>query len=420
MVNHYGMILFGLTYVGIALGGVPGLALDRTGVALLGAMGFLLSGILTVDQATRAIDYSTLILLFGFMLLSAQFRLGGFYSWVILLLAERRGNPAHFLGGMILVSAGLSALLSNDVMCLALTPIVMEIAQHRQWNPKPFLLALAAASNIGSAATIIGNPQNMFIGQTANLDFATFLYWCLPPSLLSLAVLYGWATWQDHLRAELTQHRSLSVTEHLNLEFSSVQPWNLYQSTKAVALTGIVISLLFTSIPWHLIILGMIGVLLLSRKLTTRQFLGLVDWPLLLLFIALFMVLEGFRQSGGIGILWEGFIQNGISLYHPVWLSVASVGLSNLVSNVPAVMLLMSDWPQGEHALVYLLALTSTYAGNLILVGSIANLIVVEQAKRFGVIISFREHAMWTGPVTIASLIIALVWWYGMRTMFEM
>ena len=411
-VNHLGLIIFLLTYIGIALGGVPGLALDRTGVALLGAMAFVLLGILTVSQATQAIDYSTLILLFGFMLLSAQFRLGGFYTRAILILAERRVEPARFLAGMILLSAGLSALLSNDVICLALAPLVVEIAVHRQWDPKPFLLALAAASNIGSAATIVGNPQNMFIGQTANLGFGSFLLWCLPPSIVSLVILYLWAKWKGHMSVA-TGLAGLERTQEGKLPLSSAQPWDRYQSTKAVMLTGVVIVLFFTSLPRHVVILGMAAVLLMSRKLTTRLFLGLVDWPLLVLFIGLFMVIEGFRQAGGLALLGASVTQNGLALYDPFVLSVMSVSLSNLVSNVPAVMLLMAEWPEGQTALAYLLALTSTYAGNLILIGSIANLIVVEQAKRFNVTISFREHFIWTGPVAFLSLIIAVLWWYG-------
>lgn len=412
--DQFGLFLFVLTYAGIALGGVPGLALDRTGVALLGAMGFVLSGILTVSQATQAIDYPTLILLFGFMLLSAQFRLGGFYSRAILSLAERRVEPANFLAGMVFLSAGLSALLSNDVICLALAPITVEIALHRHWDPKPFLFALAAASNIGSAATIVGNPQNMFIGQTANLDFGIFLLWCLPPSIMSVAVLYVWARWKGHVPAG---HSSsvLQAVGQAHLSLNSAQPWDRYQSTKAAIMTVVVVALLFTSLPRHVVILGMAAVLLLSRRLTTSSFLALVDWPLLLLFIALFMVIEGFRQSGGLSLIEGTLMQNGLTLYHPLILSLVSAGLSNFVSNVPAVMLLMAEWPEGETMLAYLLALTSTYAGNLILLGSIANLIVVEQARRFGIVISFREHLIWTGPVAVVSLIIAIFWWYAVK-----
>jgi len=404
---NIGVLIFILCYIGIGIGRLPGLALDRTGVALLGAMFLLATGVLDVAQAVHAIDFTVLILLFGLMLLSAQFRMGGFYSYLAIRAGKSETSPAKFMGLLIAISGGLSSLLSNDVICLVLAPLVIEIAQRRKWQPMPFLLALAAASNVGSAATIIGNPQNMFIGQKAGLHFGRFLLWCLPPTLINLGMLYGWAIFRGRL--DVTPDGAQAPPE-LNAPHTALT-LNRYETGKAVTLSVVLVILFLTPIPRELSVLGIASVLMLSRKFTTSQFLGLVDWPLLVLFSGLFVLIEGFRHAGGLEALM-GFLQNsGVRLFEPVPFSIISVVLSNLVSNVPAVMLLMADWPAGEDAFAYLLALTSTYAGNLILIGSIANLIVAGQAKKAGIEISFRTHFKWTGLYALFSLVIAVVWW---------
>ncbi|MBK7978282.1 MAG: anion transporter [Deltaproteobacteria bacterium] len=415
--NELGVAIFVLSYVGIALGEIPGLAIDRTGVALLGAMLLVASETLTFGQATAAIDAGTLVLLFGLMVLSAQFRLGGFYSAVAIRAARSGLGARGFLAFVIAASAVLSALLSNDVICLVMTPIVLEIVVRRGWNPLPFLLALAAAANVGSAATVIGNPQNMFIGQKAGLDFARFFLWCAPPSLASLALLFAWLARGDDLESEPAHPHARHDDADWPLDagsMASTRPFDRAQSAKAVALTIVLVALFFTRVPREVSVLGVVAVLMLSRKLTTPQFLALVDWPLLLLFIGLFVLIEGFRVSGGMVALEGLLARSGLEIHGPAVLAVASVVLSNVVSNVPAVMLLMAEWPANQPELAYLLALTSTYAGNLLLIGSIANLIVAEQARAHGTEIGFKLHARRIAPFAVVSLVIAVAWWWGM------
>lgn len=416
--NQLGVAIFVLSYVGIALGEIPGLALDRTGVALLGAMLMVATETITFGQATASIDAGTLVLLFGLMVLSAQFQLGGFYG-AVALRAARSGLAARgFLGFVIAASAVLSALVSNDVVCLVMTPLVIEIVRRRGWNPVPFLLALAAAANVGSAATVIGNPQNMFIGQKAALDFARFGLWCAPPSIASLALLYAWLARGGELESErggrpLARHDAADWPLDAG-SMASARPFDRAQSAKAVVLTVVMVALFFTRVPREVSVLGVVAVLLMSRKLTTPRFLALVDWPLLLLFIGLFVLIEGFRLSGGMAALEALLARSGLEIHRPAVLAVASVVLSNLVSNVPAVMLLMAEWPANRPELAYLLALTSTYAGNLLLIGSIANLIVAEQARAHGAEIGFALHARRIAPFAVASLAIAVAWWWGM------
>jgi Na+/H+ antiporter NhaD/arsenite permease-like protein len=401
--NITGILIFVLCYIGIALGRIPGLAIDRTGIALLGAMLMIVTGVIDIDSAISAIDYPTLIILFGLMLLSAQFRLGGFYSMVTQKIAESTLSPAKFMAVMIFLSGGLSALLSNDVICLALTPVIIQITLRRGWNPFPFLFALAASSNIGSGMTIIGNPQNMFIGQKAGLDFGLFLVWCAPPAIVSLCFLVFWG-W----KRELLTLPSAKEKPTFDAITDQDIKWDSRQSSKAIFLTFVLLILFFTPIPHAVTVLGIAAILLMSRKLITSKFMDLVDWPLLILFIGLFIVIEGLKSAGGMLLLTDSLSQAGISFYHPAFIATAGVILSNMVSNVPAVMLLMADWPEGETTLAYLLSLTSTFAGNLILIGSIANLIVAEQARRHGIIITFQNHLKWTFIPALISIFIAI------------
>jgi len=412
--DYLGIIIFAVSYVGIALGRIPGFQLDRTGVALLGAMLMILTATIEIDMAIMAIDYSTLILLFGLMILSAQFRLGGFYSLIALKSAQTFNKAQSFMGALILISASLSAVLSNDVICLALSPVVIEITRKRGWKPLPFLLALAASSNIGSAATLIGNPQNMYIAQRASLDFGDFMLWNVPPVLVSLVILFYWAV-RENLNDESSNTDIITDdTQALSLERGA--PFNSFETKKGIVVLLVMVALFFTNVPREITILGVASILLMSRTLASRRFLAYVDWSLLILFIALFILIEGFQATGGLDAAYQWLMDRNFDLYAPFTFSVISIVLSNLVSNVPAVMLLMAKMPDGIVSLQYLLSITSTLAGNLILIGSIANLIVAEQASKDDIPFSFKNHFTWTAPIAIISIILAYIWWLVMVT----
>jgi Na+/H+ antiporter NhaD/arsenite permease-like protein len=340
--------------------------------------------------------------------LSAQFRLGGFYSLLAVRSASAFREPKMFMGALILLSSVLSAIVSNDVICLAMSPIVIEITRKRNWAPLPFLLALAASSNIGSAATLIGNPQNMYIAQQANLPFGEFLLWCVPPVMVSIIFLYLWA-----IRGQLALSSSNESTTG-DLRIESALPYDHFQTMKGMFVMLVMIGLFFTNVPREITILGVASVLLMSRKLASRNFLGFVDWSLLILFIALFVLIEGIQITGGLDAAYFWLEGLGFNLYSPVLFSLVSILLSNAVSNVPAVLLLMTKMPESNMALYYLLSLMSTFAGNFILVGSIANLIVAEQANRDGISFNFKAHFYWTAPVAMVSILVAFVWWLMM------
>jgi Na+/H+ antiporter NhaD/arsenite permease-like protein len=392
------LLIFVLVYLGMILGRLPGLALDRTGIALLGALLLLASGRLTLTEAWGAVDVPTIALLFGLMVISAQFRLGGFYTRLTRRLAAADLAPPLLLAVLIAVVGLLSALLANDIVCLAMAPVLIEGCVRRQLDPKPFLLALAAAANVGSAATLIGNPQNMLIGQTLQLSFAGYLATATVPALLGLAAVW-WII------------RCATLDWWLPLEIGAVPApaFDRWQTTKGfIVLAAVVAAFLVAPWPRELVALAAAGLLLTSRRTASRAVFDLIDWQLLLLFIALFVVNHALAASGLLDQAFGALRTAGVDPEHPGTLFGLTVVLSNLVSNVPATMLLL---PAATHPLAGpILALASTLAGNLLVVGSIANIIVIDQAARLGVAISWREHLRIGVPVTVLTLAIAGGW----------
>ncbi len=395
------LTVFIVVYAGMILGEIPGLALDRSGIALLGAIVILAAGRLTLEEAVLAADAHTLALLFGLMVISAQFRLGGFYTDIVRRIAAHAAGTDRLLLLVIVAAGALSSVLANDIVCLAMTPMLIEVCARRRVNPIPFLLALACASNIGSAATLIGNPQNMLIGETLRLSFAGYLLDGGPPAVLGLGLTWLILRWQWRERWSTGE---VSLSTHVE-----PVPFDRLQTMKGtVLLVAVVGAFLFTSWPRDVIALTAAGVLLLSRRMASREMVGLVDWHLLVLFAGLFVVNEAVERAGLLDALYARLATAGIDLMQPQWLFAVTPVLSNLVSNVPAVMLLLPS-STGPHAGA-VLALASTFAGNLLIVGSIANIIVVEQARAQGVTIDWRAHARSGIPVTLTTLAVAAVW----------
>jgi len=308
-------------------------------------------------------------------------------------------SPSLFLGLLIVCAGFLSALLANDIVCLAMTPVLAESCARRRLDPVPFLLALACAANVGSAATLIGNPQNMLIGQTLTLSFVGYLLDAGVPVLLGLVTV--WLVINRHSRGNWTRETSVPAIE--------APPFNAWQTGKgALVLTLLVGFFLFTRLPREILALAAAGWLLSSRRMSSSRILGLVDWHLLVLFCGLFVVNHVLAASGSLDRIMVVVRSAGINISEPAWLFGITVVLSNLVSNVPATMLLL---PAATHPMAgSILALASTLAGNLIVVGSIANIIVIEQAKTLGIRITWKDHARVGIPVTLISLTFAAAW----------
>lgn len=399
------VIVFTVVYLGMILGGLPLVQLDRTGVALLGAIALVVLGDVGLEEAGRSIHAPTLILLFAFMVISAQLRLGGFYSFVTWRLAALPLAPPLLLGALIAVAAALAAVFSNDIICLAAAPVLVDACLTRRLDPVPYLLALACAANIGSALTLIGNPQIMLIGGALHLSFGGYLREAAVPVLLSLAVT--WALIVLQVRGRWGCPASLPAARPApERREEGAGRFDRWQTTKGLTVAALLVAA-FLAAPWprELAALAGAGLLLLSRRLHSRHMLGLVDWELLVLFVGLFVVNRAFEQTGLTAEAVRRLAEAGINLERPGPLFVTTFLLSNVVSNVPAVMLLL---PLATHPMAGpLLAIASTFAGNLLIVGSIANIIVVDAAARRGVRIDWHRHARVGVPVTLATLAIS-------------
>jgi Na+/H+ antiporter NhaD/arsenite permease-like protein len=395
-------IVFAVVYLGMILGALPFLRLDRTGIALLGAIALVGLGALSAEQAAMSVHLPTILLLFSFMVLSAQMRLGGFYTWVTLRIAALPLGPRALLGATMLAVAALSAVFSNDVICLAIAPVLADACLRRGIDPVPYLIGLACAANIGSAATLIGNPQNMLIGQVLALPFAGYLLEAIVPVLLSLAAAWAIIAWQ----IEESPSAHVPVLDRREDGYAAFDRW---QTAKGLAVAAaLMLVFLFTSWPREVAALAGAGVLLMSSRLHSNKMLGLVDWQLLVLFIGLFVVNHAFQETGLAARALELVAEAGAPLTEPGPLFAAAFVLSNIVSNVPAVMLLLPAATEPFSG--PMLAIVSTLAGNLVIVGSIANIIVVDAARRRGIEIDWRRHAATGVPVTLVSLAIAAAW----------
>jgi Na+/H+ antiporter NhaD/arsenite permease-like protein len=396
--------IFALVYLGMLVGGIPGSKVDRTGVALLGAILMMVVGEVTPERAVEYLDVPTLALLFSMMVLSAQLRLGGFYAAVVRRFGMAEHSPRALLAIVILVAAVLAAVFTNDVVALAIAPVLLAICRVRGLRPLPFLLALACATNVGSAATLIGNPQNILIGQALRLHFARYALIALLPTVLGLAVIWGVIYLLDRDALQVPGG-TLGAAPPTPVETAG-PTFDAWQAGKGLVLAGtLLVVFFFTPLPRHVVALAAAAVVLLSKQFHTREMLGLVDWELLVLFGGLFVVNGAFLDSGLMADAERWLAAQGMDARNPAVLFLIAPLLSITVSNVPAVMLLL---PLAVHPIAGpALALSSTLAGNALIVGSIANIIVVEQAARGGVAISWRDHARVGLPVTVLTLVVA-------------
>lgn len=397
------LIVFAAVYLGMALGRWPGLRIDRTGIALLGAIVLYVSGRISGGEALAAIDFPTLFILFGLMILSAQFAASGFYDWCAAGIAGY-GRPLPLLALVVSVAGLLSAVLANDVVVFAMTPLLCRGLLARGLDPRPYLIALAGAANAGSAATMIGNPQNILIAQLGRLDFWHFVGICGVPAVLALICVFMvvWLVWQRRWWLAPASANAQVVPR--------LRRWQLGKGM----LAALVLLILFATPLSHVSgVLAVAGALLVSRGLSSRDMLGMVDWHLLVLFAALFVVTKALASTGLPAQTVAALAHAGWTVDRPELLAPLTLLGSNTIGNVPAVMLLLAIWPRLEPHTLYALAIFSTLAGNLLLLGSMANLIVVERAREAGVRLGFADHARCGIPITLLSCGLAAVWLYG-------
>jgi Na+/H+ antiporter NhaD/arsenite permease-like protein len=396
-------ILFALTYVGMALGRVPGSRVDRTGIAMIAAVVLVAAGAVPGGEIAAAIHFPTLLLLAGLMILSARVGAAGFYDAAAAWIARQAGRPRRLLALTIAIGGVLSAFLVNDIVVFAMTPLLCTGLAARKLDARPFLFGLAAASNAGSAATLIGNPQNIMIGQVGGLGFWSYFAAAIVPSLLGLAISFACIAWlwRGSLQAEV------AATPIPAPQFDR-------RATGVCGLALLALLALFTTpLPREISALLVAACLIVSRKFVTRQLLDEIDLPLLILFAGLFVVNDAFARTGLAeqamrGLEGAGLLPDRVSLLSPL-----ALALSNTIGNVPAVVMILKVWHGIPEGTMIGLAILSTMAGNLFLVGSLANLIVAERAAGQGVLLSFRDHARAGVPITLLSMLAAGLWLWG-------
>jgi len=394
------LIFFGSYFV-FALGKFPWMKIDRPGAAIIGAVLMVAFGIVGPQEALQSIDFATIVLLFSMMLVVANLRVGGFFERIAEWAIERL-HPHHLLPTVIFTTGVLSAFLVNDIVCLVMTPFVVHMAQRLKVPAVPYVIAVATASNIGSVATITGNPQNMLIGSLSRITYLEFIAHLGPVAIAGMCLNWLLIHW-IYLRGPIDR---VSVTEVLSAPEFQYEPMR----RKPVVVLVIVLSGFLIGVPAAMMAAIGAALLLITRTVEPRKVYDEVDWGLLVFFVGLFIIVAGAERAGLTARLLQPFAKwdlHQIGVFVPL-----TAALSNIVSNVPAVMLLRTlvvNFPD-PHAGWLTLALASTLAGNLTITGSIANIIVVERAAAVGVHVGFREYFRVGLPLTLATLFVGSIW----------
>jgi Na+/H+ antiporter NhaD/arsenite permease-like protein/uncharacterized membrane protein (UPF0127 family) len=398
------LIIFIITYLFIGIRQIPKVHINRPAGALIGAVLMIVSGVLTLDQAFTAIDMHTLLLLLGMMIITVYLRHAGFFELMADKILSLSKTPLQLLIFVVVSSGFLSALFVNDTICLLYTPIILEVTLQLRVNPVPYLLALATSSNIGSVMTVTGNPQNMLIGMYSKIPYLSFLGALFPVAIAGLAVcvVVIWFIYRKEISADAFIHRPSMPEYYVRKPLLA----------KSLLVCGAVISAFSMGYPYSLVAAAGGGFLLLIGGVSTERILEGVDWTLLLFFAGLFVVMRGVEVSGLAAAMIEkaGNLADHSPIGRIAGLSVVSVILSNLVSNVPAVMLLkpLIQALDNGQSLWLALAMSSTLAGNLTLIGSVANLIVVQQARR-EVEIGFMDYFRVGALITVITIVIGIL-----------
>jgi Na+/H+ antiporter NhaD/arsenite permease-like protein len=396
------LIIFAGTYLVMALGRFPGFAIDRAGAALLGGALMVAAGVLDLGEAYAAIDGNTITLLLGMMIIVANLRLSGLFRLIDGWAISRAGSPAVLLAAIVVVAGVFSAFFVNDAICLVLTPIVVDLTLRLRRDPVPYLLAVAMASNAGSVATITGNPQNMIVGSLSEIPYATFAAALAPVAIVGLVLTFG-------LIALLHRREFLG-----GARFQPVAPAPVYYhrwlAMKSLAVASAVVVLFFLGSPVAEVAILGAGILLFTRRIKPQKVYYSVDWPLLVMFAGLFVVVAGFERAALTPEIVAAVASFDLRAV-PVLATVTAL-LSNLVSNVPAVLVLkpfVVELGQSDRAWLTV-AMASTLAGNFTLVGSIANLIVAERARAAGVDVDFWRYFRVGAPLTVLTILFGVAW----------
>ncbi|MEG4997432.1 anion transporter [Microcoleus sp. B4-D4] len=387
-------LILGLTYLGFGLGYLPGLRMNRAAIAIVGSAFAVALGILDLKTAWEAIDPSTIIFLLGMMVINSTLEASGFFQLALEFLTRFTRSPFGILVAVTFGSGILSAFFLNDTTAMLLAPLTLTLTRSLSLNPLPYLLALAGGTNLGSVATISGNPQNILVGSFSGISYWEFSRTLAPVALICLVVQVIWLWW---LYPEVRSCKSLPAVSQVR--------YRLFKPLLAKSLlvtAGLLVAFL-AGAPLAESAWIAASILLITRRVKSDRILQRVDWNLLVMFAGLFIVTKAVQQLG--------LLDNLTNLTGtPLSLLGTTVILSNLISNVPAVLVLQSLIPKTDTQAWLLLAAGSTLAGNLTLLGSVANLIVAEIAEKAGDRLTFKEHLRFGLPLTFVTLGIAYFW----------
>jgi len=399
--QYINLLIVSVTLIGVAIGRYPVLRMNRATIVLVGSALLIFINAISFDQALSSIDLNTITLLFCMMIINVNLRICGFFDLITQKVIRIARTPSQLLILAIFSSGILSALFLNDTIVLVYTPLVLEITSLLGLNPIPYLIATACAANVGSAATIIGNPQNMLIGISSGISFLDFTLKLAPVALGAL--LFVWLVVSIVYRKQINNKKFFVEPEiKIKLYFP------LFYKSMIAALIMIILLLLDYPIPLSALVAS--SILLVTRRLKPERVFREIDWGLLVFFSGLFVVTASIDTSkigSHLFSLILPLLQSDFATF-----SIISAVVSNIVSNVPAVLLFKPVVPlmQNANTLWLLLAVSTTFAGNLTLLGSVANLIVAESAKSRGVKLSFKEYLKAGIPVTVLTLLFSVIW----------
>ncbi len=382
-----------------SLGKSPFFRIDRAGVALIGASAMVGFGVMSFDEATQAIEYRTIVVLFSMMVLAANLKIAGLFELLGRLTAANVHSKKQLLAAVIMLSSCLSALAINDIVCLLLTPVVLMICQRGECDPLPHLLALALASNIGSAATFLGNPQNILIGNLSKVSFVEYFKTAAPIVFFGLILTYG-------LLRLIYKEKLQGPLATTSLNEGHIYSYLLWKSGLTLAFV-----LAFYVAGYDIALVSSMGAafLLITRRINPNRIYENIDFNLLVIFIGLFVIIGGVKASGLLNLIQSWLPVDAMQRLDSF--AFISIVLSNLVSNVPAVLLLQYYIPVEDAGLKWqALALFSTFAGNLTIFGSIANLIVAEIAKKNNVLLKGKEYLRVGFPLTVILSVFCFFW----------
>ncbi|MBV9086359.1 MAG: anion transporter [Acidobacteriaceae bacterium] len=394
-----GYAVFAVSYFVFALGKLPGMKIDRPGMAIIGAVLMVAFRIVAAGEGLRFIDFGTIVLLFSMMLVVGCLHLTGFFDWITEQIITRL-HPRHLLPTIIFITGLLSAFFVNDIICLVMVPFALLATRRMGLKPLPYLLAVATSANIGSVATITGNPQNMLIGSYSGFSYRYFLSRLGPVALVGL--ILDWAIIHALCRNELTPESADAIagaTAHVSAG----------ALRKPAGVVVLVLAGFMAGVPPAMMAAIGAAVMLITRTREPRMVYDEIDWGLLVFFVGLFVIVGGAEKAGLTKDLFE--IAERLNVQNIGIFTAVSAVLSNIVSNVPAVMLLKTLVPgfRDPQTGWLALAMSSTLAGNLTITGSVANLIVVERA-RDEVHIGFWDYARVGIPVTVVTLLVGWAW----------